>query len=223
MTLALLLLAQILTLFLLSRALQRQLSLLFARSTGSPKAAMWLMAFLFLPGTLMHELSHLVMAMLLLVRTGRLTVWPRMEADRLVMGSVQVAQPDRLRRLLIGVAPGLVGISLIFGALWAYQTYGLGTSWYWTVGLGYLIFQLGNTLFSSRADLEGALGLLVVVVITAGILYWMGARPDVAWVVPLLTQYEQILLYAVRFLCVPLVIDVVMVLAVWGMRKALRL
>jgi hypothetical protein len=223
MTLALLLLAQILTLFLLSRALQRQLSLLFARSTGSPKAAMWLMAFLFLPGTLMHELSHLVMAMLLLVRTGRLTVWPRMEADRLVMGSVQVAQPDRLRRLLIGVAPGLVGISLIFGALWAYQTYGLGTSWYWTVGLGYLIFQLGNTLFSSRADLEGALGLLVVVVITAGILYWMGARPDVAWVVPLLTQYEQILLYAVRFLCVPLVIDVVMVMAVWGMRKALRL
>ena len=66
--------------------------------TSSPKVAMWLFWGLFLPGTMLHELSHWFTAILLGVRTSRFSLWPQMKkGGELQMGSVQVELSDPFR------------------------------------------------------------------------------------------------------------------------------
>jgi hypothetical protein len=208
--------AELCLLFLLSRAVERGLSGLFLSWTGgSSKTSMWLMALLFLPGTFLHELSHLVMARLLLVKAGGLTIFPKMASNRIVMGSVLIWPTDRVRRLLIGIAPGIVGLVVMLGALWFVEIHHLWQSWPWAIGVGYLVFQIGNSLFSSPVDLEGALGLFVFVGIAVGVFYWLGVRPSLEWVVPLLDQYQVVLSHAMWLLLVPIGLDAIGIVLVW--------
>jgi hypothetical protein len=218
----LLLLAQLGVLFLLSRSLQGQLSGLLLSITRSQRASVWLMALLFLPGTFIHELSHLVMARLLFVRAGHLTIIPRVDGDRVVMGSVLIVPTDRIRRLIIGIAPGIVGISIIVGALWFVSTHGLWGSLPWILGLGYLIFQVGNTLFSSRADLEGSFGLVLILGLLVIGLYWLGVRPSIREVTLVLDSHHYLLLQVVWLLWIPLILDAIGVIFVWLLSQVLR-
>lgn len=69
-----------------------------------------------LPGVVIHELSHWLMAKLLGVKTGRLQLMPergKSRRQRVVLGSVRVAQADPLRSTLIAVAPLLGGVAII--------------------------------------------------------------------------------------------------------------
>ena len=97
MLLPLILLVQFVCLFVFSRTFQRLLSQIFYQASGHERVTMWLMAGAFLPGTFIHELSHLVVARLLLVRAGHLTLLPHRQENRLVMGSVLIPQTDKLR------------------------------------------------------------------------------------------------------------------------------
>ena len=73
------------------------------------RAAVLLYFLIMLPGVLLHELSHLVMAGLLGVPAGGLTIWPKVQRDGLQLGSVQIARTDMVRESLIGLAPLLAG------------------------------------------------------------------------------------------------------------------
>jgi len=80
--------------------------------TGSQSVAMWLFWVLFLPGTLLHEFSHWLVAVLLRVKTSKFSLWPKVKrGGQLQLGSVQVDVADPFRHSLIGLAP------LIFGSL----------------------------------------------------------------------------------------------------------
>jgi hypothetical protein len=214
-----LLLAQIGTLFLLSRVLDRRLSALFRRIFKNEKVTVWLMALLFLPGTFVHELAHLVVARVLLVRAGHLTVIPKNEGDHIVMGSVLVPRIDRVRKFIIGVAPVVVGLALIFGLMWFGEKYGWWEILLWQVVLGYVVFELANCMFSSRADMEGALGLFALLAIIFVIAYWLGWRPELSWVEPYLNSEQGILGQAVQWLWWPVGIDVVAVAMLWSANK----
>jgi hypothetical protein len=75
---------------------------------------------LLLPGILIHELSHWLVANLLGVRTGEISLWPsRRPGNQTRMGSVRVARTDPFRASLIGVAPLISGsiAILIIGQL----------------------------------------------------------------------------------------------------------
>lgn len=76
------------------------------------QAAVLLYFLIMWPGVLIHELSHLVVATLLGVRAGGLSVRPKVRRDGLQLGSVQVARTDFVRESLIGLAP-LVGGCLV--------------------------------------------------------------------------------------------------------------
>lgn len=76
------------------------------------QAAVLLYFVIMLPGVLVHELSHLVVATLLGVRAGGLSLRPTVRRDGLQLGSVQVARTDFARESLIGLAP-LIGGSLV--------------------------------------------------------------------------------------------------------------
>lgn len=134
------------------------------------------MAFLFFPGTVIHELSHAIMAGLLGVRVGTMEFIPVIEGERVKLGSVQVAQTDFVRRFFIGAAPFFTGTLLILGLLYyAASNQLFGNIWI-TLLIGYAVFEIGNTMFSSKKDMEGALELLITIVVVTVIIYLLGVR-----------------------------------------------
>lgn len=124
-----------------------------------------LVFFLLLPGIFLHEFSHILMAEVLRVRTGELKLKPEIQDGHLTLGSAQIALTDPFRLTLIGIAPfisGTVGLWLMFNL-------GSGDlAWYWKLGLGYLVFTVANTLFSSASDLQAAAVPLILVLLVLG-------------------------------------------------------
>jgi hypothetical protein len=171
--------SELFILFILSRLLTRSLSSLFYRLSKNPKITIYLMAFLFFPGTLLHELAHYLMAKLLFVPTYRIEFFPKLEGQNLKLGSVSIAKTDFFRRLLIGTAPFLLGTSILLATLFYGTKNELFTNPLFGLLLGYIIFEVGNTMFSSKKDMEGALELLLALGLIIFVFYLVGFRPPV--------------------------------------------
>lgn len=143
-------------LFFLSQHLTRSLSQLFLRVFRSQSVTIYLLSFLFLPGVTLHELSHLLVASILFVPTGEVEFLPEVRGSEVKMGSVAIGKTDPLRRFLIGVAPLLGGLGIIL-LVTSYFTHPV----FWQGALLlFIIFEIANTMFSSKKDMEGALGFL---------------------------------------------------------------
>ncbi len=151
--------------------------------TKSSAAALYGYHALLLPGTLLHELSHLGMAWLLRVPAGRLSLWPSMQGgNRAQFGSVEIAATDPVRESLIGLAPLLAGLaSLFLIARWPLGLWladaglaDLGATWAQLVAARdlalwlYLVVALGNAMLPSASDRRAwwklALGIALVLV-----------------------------------------------------------
>lgn len=168
--------AELISLFLLSKILTRRLSNLFYRITKSQKATIYLMAFLFFPGTVIHELSHVLMAGILFIPTGHIELWPKLEGNYVKLGSVAIAETDIFRRFLVGAAPFLLGTLLLLSMLfYAAQNNLFGNQWF-VLLLGYVAFEIGNTMFSSKKDMEGTLELLAALLFFGLVFYFLGVR-----------------------------------------------
>lgn len=132
------------------------------------KLPFWVYIVFFLPGTFIHELSHFIVAKLLLVPVGKFNLRPKKLEKEIILGSVAIAKVDNLRRLLIGIAPLIIGIGLILATVYFSVSNGWYHNWVVDIFVIYLIFVLGNSMFSSKKDLEGAWKvLLVILIITA--------------------------------------------------------
>lgn len=69
-----------------------------------------------LPGTVVHELSHWLMAQILLVETNKIDIplLPKYrKGNQIILGNVQTAKVDPIRSSLIGVAPIFGGCAVI--------------------------------------------------------------------------------------------------------------
>lgn len=160
-------LSELILLFFLSRRLVNSLARIFYRITRSHKAVVHILAVLFLPGTIVHELAHLLFAGVMLVPVGELSVMPEIEEKGVKLGSVQIGHTDPFRRTIIGVAPVLLGMILIF-SIFLFVKIGVNPWWQAFLAL-YLIFQIGNTMFSSKKDIEGSLLFIFLVFVLSGI------------------------------------------------------
>jgi hypothetical protein len=155
------------------RSLHRELQAIFFILTRSPALALGLFSFLFFPGVLLHEGSHFVMAMLLGVHTGRVSLLPKPVAGgkKLQLGFVETASAGMLRDALIGAAPlisggilvayiGLVRLDLTSAGLAMLQGKSLDVYqavlalvakpdfWLWF----YLSFVISSTMLPSASD-----------------------------------------------------------------------
>jgi len=85
------------------------------RLTGNLRVAMTLYALFILPGTVVHEVAHWLVALLLGVRASLPHLLPSgVDAQgRMVLGYVQIERTDPVRHSLIGVAPLLAGSAMI--------------------------------------------------------------------------------------------------------------
>lgn len=122
-----------------------------------------LLFFLLLPGIFLHEFSHILSAELLQVRTGALNLKPELKDGHLSLGSAQVAQTDPFRLTLIGTAPFISGVAV----LWLLIKFSPG-GW-WQILFWYLEFTVANTLFSSPSDLQSAGIPLILVLLLLGV------------------------------------------------------
>jgi hypothetical protein len=102
-----------LTLFL-QRWLHQHIQGLTFAVTGDPGCAMRILFWLLLPGVILHEGSHWVVAKVLGVRTGKISLGlGRARGKHFSLGSVNVERTDSLRESLIGLAPFVVGLGAI--------------------------------------------------------------------------------------------------------------
>jgi len=142
--------------------------------TGNPEMALLLYSLPLLPGVVLHELSHVAMAILLRVKTSGFSVVPRRDPrGHAALGSVMVERVDPIRASLIGIAPLLAGCGMVlligervFGlsdlgrVLLSGQGPAIGEAlsrlvqapdaWLWL----YLIFAISNAMLPSESDRE---------------------------------------------------------------------
>lgn len=167
-------------LYLSSRALTNNLIRFFIRLTKSPNKAAHLLFFIFLPGIFLHEFSHILTAEFLRVPTGHLSLKPHLKHNQLRLGSAQIAATDPFRLTLIGSAPFIIGILI----LWAILTLGLNINlstinlptlkhtlqapYYILLPSLYFLITITNTMFSSPSDLQAAGMPLILILILLG-------------------------------------------------------
>ncbi|MBI4089319.1 MAG: hypothetical protein HY424_01270 [Candidatus Levybacteria bacterium] len=202
-----LVIVEILILFLLSRAVSKLLSQFMSTN---------FLFFLFLPGVIIHELSHLFAAAFLLVPVGEIEFSPRITDSGLKLGSVKIAKTDPIRRSLIGFAPVLVGVLILIGIAYFFSTnitffkdkdiYVLGAT---ALAIVYVLFAITNTMFSSKKDMEGTLEILITILIVFAIFYILGFRPSLDFAKNILTkEVVEIGQKSAVFLLMPITIDV---------------
>lgn len=143
-----------------------------------------ILALIFLPGTLLHELSHFLAAEGLGVRAGGFTILPKDEGHGIKMGSVRVEKTDPIRSFFIGIAPLITGIlflsAIFFGIEYA-QSQNLPFRFeliLYVVG-GYSLFVIVNMMFSSKKDLEACIEFIGFLIIIFAVLFFWGGD---AWI-----------------------------------------
>lgn len=163
---------------------------LFITLFRSRRIAISLITALYLPGTIIHELAHLIVAEVLRVKTAGISFTPEIEEQnhketQVKLGHVQVAESDPIRKYLIGFAPIFAGIFFLSLLIWLFQHFwpqltDLKLQVGFVLLIGYLLFSISNNMFSSKKDLEGFIFILPFLVILAVAIYWSGIRIDLA-------------------------------------------
>jgi hypothetical protein len=189
-------------LIVFQRLLHREIQAVFLILTRDPRVTMGIFSILFLPGVFLHELSHFVVAKILLVRTGKFSIFPKSLPDgRLQLGYVETARSDAVRDSLIGAAPLIVGTLFVaYVAIYHLQMRVLWDSFrngqfdlFW-LGIRalprvqdfylwfYLVFAVSSTMMPSESDRHAwlelviSIGVLVLIALVVGAGPWMLAN-----------------------------------------------
>jgi hypothetical protein len=162
--------------------------------TANQQTAMLLHYLILLPGILLHELSHLLAAKLVGVKTRNMSLRPKARRGGSVrFGAVTVAKSDPFRESWIGVAPLLTGtVAILLLARWHFGVQSLPPLAPEAIlqtlisslqapdallGL-YLIFAIGNSMWPSESDRQPWGAVLLFLALAAGIVYAAGLLPQ---------------------------------------------
>jgi hypothetical protein len=188
-------------LLLVERWIHRHLQGTMLLLTGDREIAVVLYALPLMPGILLHEISHALVARLLGVSVGRVSVRPRLAGERIQLGFVPVDETDAVRASLIGLAPLLTGSAVILligylffdiGELQRAVIDGTWTSplrllahfiemlkapdvWLWA----YLIFAVSNTMLPSQSDRESWTPIVLFLVLAVTLVWFAGLGPTI--------------------------------------------
>lgn len=181
----------------LQRLLHRELQAVFLILTRDARLTMGLFSIIFLPGVFLHELSHFLTAKILLIPTGKFSIFPQSLPDgRVQLGYVETARSDAARDSLVGAAPLIVGT--LFVAYVAIYHFQLRMLWdlfrngqldlFW-MGVSalpqvkdfylwlYLAFAVSSTMMPSQSDRHAWLELLISIGVLVAIALLIGAGP----------------------------------------------
>lgn len=185
--------------------IQKRLQGLVVLLGGSRSLSIKLYSLLFLPGVILHEISHFIMAALLAVPTGEISIFPASNPtpnndSEVSLGSVKVAKTDFVRSTLIGLAPFVSGSialyalfniffvdvitapTLLAGIRMLSDRASMLLNWQTWVVI-YAILTVANTMFLSRSDIRSWPVVAVFVAIICGLLLLSGFFDSVAQVI----------------------------------------
>lgn len=171
-------------LFITKRWLTIELSRFVRRFGGGHKATVIVWSIIFLPGTIIHELSHFLFAILTGARTGKIEIFPEFldddqddgENKNVTLGYVQTQRLNPLQGFLVGTAPFLVGIALM---AWLAQLIraNFDLAQYPAVFmLGYLFFTITNSFFPSWSDIKQTIPLVIISSVIILVFWILGAQ-----------------------------------------------
>jgi hypothetical protein len=166
--------------------------------TQDGQIALYVYFLLILPGIVIHELSHALVAWLLGVKVRKFSIGIKRKrrGSSVALGSVEIARADPFRSSLIGLAPLIAGsiVVLIIGSrvfglhpfvvndlgrLWEEMRsiYRTPDFWLWV----YLVFAVSNAMLPSAADRHAwgtaliFLGILVALVYLTGLVQFISS------------------------------------------------
>lgn len=143
---------------------------------GTQTIGLWLYSILFLPGTIIHELSHWLVAEILQVRTGEIKILPDLESHgkNRKLGSVATASVDPLRGFLIGIAPLIAGMTIL--SLMGYFLFLGNLLWWQYTLLFYGIAVIGSSMLLSSEDRKNWPFIIIFVFILSYISYQLSVN-----------------------------------------------
>ncbi len=104
----------ILILIFFQRLLQREIQIILLFFTRRPNLAIGIFSILLLPGVFLHEISHLLMAIILRVPVKKISLLPEVnKKGKIRLGYVQTLKTDIVRDSLIGLAPLVLGLIMV--------------------------------------------------------------------------------------------------------------
>lgn len=160
---------QIFFLFLLSNSFHKKLHYLGTIISKNQLFVAKAIGFVFFIGTLVHELSHILMARLLFVRTRNINMTTEIIDDKHIRyGAAEIEVTDPFRSSLIGLAPLLFGIILIY--FLTIDINFISLSWLDFIKL-FFIAQISNSMFLSDSDTKHLKLILISLLIIFIILF----------------------------------------------------
>ena len=205
----------------LSRQISLNIQFPFYKLTRSQNSATLTIFLLFLPGVFIHELAHWAVARLVGLKTGKFRVWPKRQGKYIGLGSVSVESRDPIRDSLVGVAPLLIGTTLVtLIGQFIFDTASVSSqlaagNWLAAVidfrralnqpsGLiwAYFLFTIANAMMPSASDREPLMPVLaysalaIVAYIILG-LPLQGAAAMMQWLAPTLSNLSSALLFVI--------------------------
>ena len=203
--------AEIVFLFISSRYIVGKLTAFLLGLTKSKKVTVWILSVLFIPGTIVHEMAHYLSAIMLFVRVGRINLSPKIEGEHVALGSVEIGKADMGRRFLIGASPFVLGITIIAGVpffiLKNIPPDNISKILI-AVAVSYFLFTVSNTMFSSKADMEGTIEILITLLTVFIAVYILGFRPEPSIIEKINTsQIIDLVQKSTLFLLAPIIID----------------
>lgn len=164
----------ILQYFLVSRSTS-VLFLFFSRFLPRPFPHM-LIAILYFPGTLVHELAHVIAAALLFIPVRGIYLLPSWNNHSLTLGHVVYERRDFVRGFLIGIAPLPAALVVLWFLFINYDFFSQSITG--LIMLGYLLFAITSTMFYSKSDLKDGGVFLLFAVLGYGALRPFGMEPE---------------------------------------------
>jgi hypothetical protein len=152
------------------------------------------------------------------VPVGEFSIFPEITEEGVKLGSVKIGKTDPLRRFIIGLAPVILGLGLLLGGVYYVSSLHLLSDPLVLIALSYLVFQVSNTMFSSKEDMKGALELVITLVLLLSLLLIGGVRIPFEFLsslknlLPLFSTISKLLL-------IPLVVNILVILLIRPIKR----
>ena len=168
----LLFIGELCVLYFLKRAALKKSYPLLKRIFKYDSICVGIVALLYLPGTLVHEVSHYLVALVLNMHPSDLRLIPLVENGGIKLGHVLIEKKphDSIRSTLVGVAPVFGGLATLWLLVQARLFPGsdIGS----TLLFGYIILSVSANMFSSQQDLRDLIHL-VPLALLIGIVWYL--------------------------------------------------
>lgn len=188
---------------------------------GSSRVGILIYSLIFLPGTILHELSHWLVAEILQVPTGKLEIFPDLDSGQSTeqkLGYVMTGKTDPFRSFLIGFAPFFTGVgTLMVLGYFLDRLWGVGA--WWQVALViYGLIVVSNSMIVSRADSRNwpIIAILLVIVV------FSFSRLNISLPVSFYTSLTAILLRITQALGLTIGLNLAMIAVSYVVRRILE-